>query len=283
MINISDDFLNELYLSFEYFGAGPGCGGIAVLWTKRSADGLVLIMDGDISEDESHNVVKMKLAADSGWREACAALIKNNAFAFYTDGDTSGEYAWPSKIDSKGPDSLGKLMITWTWSGPPLSSIVESLYRIDDAKIRSLLAAFGELDTPQKMEDLIRKFDVLAEHEISVFEIIEEIAPSAISMTTLRRAFLVAARRKKAEAIRNAQARSKMLAPFRGEIEQIMAIWLGKLQGSGWAFAMGRGLRAAAIKAYMEDFVLKNGEMPKGLHSIEKVNSSINFDDYRGN
>ena len=29
MIKTSDDFLNELYLSFEYFGAGPGCGGRA--------------------------------------------------------------------------------------------------------------------------------------------------------------------------------------------------------------------------------------------------------------
>jgi hypothetical protein len=66
-------------------------------------------------------------------------------------------------------------MITWTWAGPPLSSIVESLSQIDDAKIASLLEAFGELNTTQKMENLIEKFNLLAEHEIGVSEIIEDI------------------------------------------------------------------------------------------------------------
>ena len=134
MTKSSDSGLNDLKLSFEYFGAGPGCGGIAGLWTEKLDDGILLIMDGDFSEDESFNTVKMKLPADAGWREACVAIIKNHAFAFYTDGDTSGEYAWPFEIDSQGPNSLGKLMITWTWAGPPLSSIVESLSQIDDAK-----------------------------------------------------------------------------------------------------------------------------------------------------
>jgi hypothetical protein len=50
MIKTSDDFLKDLYLSFEYFVAGPGCDGIAALCTKRSVDGLFMIMDGDVTE-----------------------------------------------------------------------------------------------------------------------------------------------------------------------------------------------------------------------------------------
>lgn len=280
MIKISNDFLNDLYLSFEYFGAGPGCGGIAALWTKRSTHGWLLVMDGDITEDESNNVIEMKILADSGWRDVCAALIRNNAYAFYTDGDTSGEFAWPFKIHSKKSYSLGQMLITWAWAGPPLSSIVESLYQIDDEKIMSLLDAFGELDTPKKMENLIHKFNTLQENEVFISDLLEKIAISEISMKTLRRVFLAVARKKRAEAFSNALARSKILAPFRGEIEQLMTTWLERQKGSGWAFAMGRGQRAVALKAFIEEFILNNGVMPKGSHLIRTINYSINFDDY---
>jgi hypothetical protein len=90
----------------------------------------------------------------------------------------------------------------------------------------------------------------------------------------MRRAFLNVARKKKAIAARNALARSQALAPFRAEIEKVMKQWLGQLQGSGWAFAMGRGMRAAALKSYMEDFVLNNG---KNLKTLQEQFEDLNY------
>ena len=281
MKKYSDSSLDDLKLSFEYFGAGPGCGGIATLSIEKVADGLLLIMDGDANDINSYNIIKMKLLSDAGWREACSALIKNRAFALYTDGDISGEYAWPSKIISKNNKSLEVMMLSWAWAGPPLSSIVEILLPIDDVKLCSLLPILLKFNTPQQIEILIRKFEMLAEHNVSVSNIMEELAHDVISETSLRKAFVTVARKKSSNARYNALTRQKKLAPFRGEIQQIVEQWLIKQQGSGWAVAMGRGQRASAIQAYMENFIIENGVIPKGAHLLERENYLINFDDYR--
>ena len=281
MNKIANNSLDDLKLSFEYLGAGPGFSGIATLSTERLTDGVLLIMDGDATDNSSYNIIKMKLSADAGWREACSAIVQNHAFALYTDGDTSGEYVWPSKIISKNKKSLGELMISWTWAGPPLSSIAEMLSQIDDEIIQSLLAVLVKFDTPQEIEIMVRKFEILTEHNVSVSNIIEELASDEISESNLRRAFLTVARKESSKAMHDIQTRQKKLAPFRGEMQHIVTHWLRNQQSSGWAVAMGRGQRASAIQAYMENFVLKNDAMPKGIHLIEKVNYSINFEDYK--
>ena len=276
-----DHPLSGIALSFEYFGAGPGCGGIAELWTTNLKDGILVTMEGDVSVEESHNTVKIKLSADAGWREVCAAIIKQHAFAFFTDGDTTGEYAWPFKIQSKGPHTLESTMITLVWAGPPLSAIVEDLSQLDDLEIRRLLDVFGDLDTKGKIDDIIRKFDVLKELEIPISEIINDAKGTPRSLKTFRKNFLVVARRKKNLAVQNALERSKALSLFRAEIERIVVLFRSRIEGRGWAFAMARGQRGAEIKQYLEDFVLKHGSIPEGRHIIKKDGSTINFDDYK--
>lgn len=273
--------LSGIALSFEYFGAGPGCGGIAELWTTKLNDGILVTMEADASVEESHNTVKMKLSADAGWREVCAAIIKQHAFAFFTDGDTTGEYAWPFKIQSKGPRTLESTMITLVWAGPPLSAIVEDLSQLDDFEIRRLLDVFGDLDTKRQIDNIIRKFDILKELEITISEIIDDAKGLPLTLDSLRKNFLVVARRKKTLAIHNALERSKALSPFRAEIERIVALFRSRIEGRGWAFAMARGQRGAEIKQYLEDFVIKNGLIPGGRHIIKKDGSTINFDDYK--
>ena len=66
--------LDGIALSFDYFGAGPGCGGISALWIKSTNKGLRISICGDTTADDEPNV-KLDIPSTSDWRDACRAIV----------------------------------------------------------------------------------------------------------------------------------------------------------------------------------------------------------------
>jgi len=279
MKSIPPNPLSALSLKFEYFGAGPGSGGIAALRAEENDKNLIITMDGDVSDEESPNTIKMTFQKNISWREVSEKLIENYAYAFFTDGDTSGEYAWPFKTISSDEKSLPILMISFVWAGPPLSSIVQQLYLVEDLLIQDLLDFFEPLKSLENMNNLIRSFGVLNEQDLLIEDVLNNI-PGKISRKNLKQGFLTAVRKKRYDTYIEAAQRAKGLEQFRSIIDLIVSSWKNQNNGRGWAFAMGKATRSFAIKKYLEDYVLKNGKLPNGAHVIPGINFTINFDDY---
>ena len=174
--------LDGIELSFDYFGAGPGGGGISALRIKSTKIGLRISVCGDTTAEQPADTVVFEIPLASDWRDVCRAIVKADygAYAFNTNGDTSGEYAWPFRMYSKSPDSLAKDLISWTWAGPPLADIVAQLYDIPDEVIDQLLIALGPYQSREDFERLINRFSFLEKEGISLKDVLRHINQGAL-------------------------------------------------------------------------------------------------------
>jgi hypothetical protein len=285
MANAIKDFKEELSehhrkleMTYNYSGAGPGLSGISFIKIEWRNTDTVIFFTADQTTGQISPDLELILERDATWQEIVKSIIENNIFAFITEGDMSGNFPWPDQINIKYATANTDFFILWCWAGPPLSEIVEALYFLDKnqsnhigtilksitfnrSRLKQLCGYFYELDNPKN--DL--KF-LISRQKQKLF-----------TMYDLVRDQFNLIRIKEAEYKAKCDFITWAIDPFKTEIETIVENWSKKNPATGVTHAMGQSARKAAIRNYLTQYIIQNGCLPQGKHSIEAkiFNSSL--------
>ena len=136
---MSNTTIDGLRLTFEYFGSGPGVGGISELSIETTATGVRLTWIPDVTDQSIEEATFVaELDRECGWREIVAAVNENEVYAFATLGNMEDEFPWPWDMGFEGPHNLSTEMIALTWAGPPLSEVARALATASDDQLAAL-------------------------------------------------------------------------------------------------------------------------------------------------
>lgn len=267
--------INGLQLSFEYFGAGPGSGGISdcrIIWTKVKKE---IRIRGDRFAQPS-DVVIIRAPLNSNWRSICRAIIKRSAYAFFSDGDTSGEYAWPDRMHCNKPHSFQTTLIAMAWAGPPFSELCLQLLELPDRNLRNITNILN-IWNRHGARKALKYFELLKTRK-ELFKILlqEKLTPE-MSISELSKIGFDIAREKLITEKRIAANRQEKLSPFVDDIKIFLANWKKQNPARSWAEGMGQGAKLFSIKGYIENYIIEHGHLPKGKHRINSTIENFKF------
>ena len=256
----------HLTLSFTYFGAGPGLGGvseIAIYWRTKD---IKISFTGDRTSTEYNEYLDYLLPRKSTWREISNLIIENELFAFRTDGDTSYEFAWPDRIEIKGQLDLAAILITWTWAGPPLSDIITVLKQANDAQLDHLVSGEADVLNRAYVKRVIKWWHKLSNPSAELEMLINRRRGENFAIKDLILDKIALYRVELAE-LKATQARQNWaLLPFEKDISTIVQNWSDQNPASSTATAMGKSAKKAAIVRYLKNYVMTHNALPAGKH-----------------
>lgn len=267
-----------LQLSYTYFGAGPGLGGVSELTIYWEQKNTLISFNPDRSGPDDQDKMEFLLKRNASWREITALINKQNLYAFLSDGDTSGEYAWPSRMQVGGNANFITTLIKWTWAGPPLADIVAALVCASDEQLEHLFF----IEKSNKIEDdfarkAIKYFSLLENPEADVDNLITRRRGKLFTIKDIIRDRLLQIR-VESRAEKALEAKEKWaLEPFLSDIENIIKNWAEMNPSRSTAESMGKSAKRAAISKYLKEYILKHNKLPSGKHTatIRAYNTKI--------
>ncbi len=153
---MTDMGIRGLRLSFEYFGS-PGTSGVSQLSIRKRATELEVTIIHDLTERHPDDEIVISIGPDRDWRAIVSAIKDDEtACAFFTDGDTSGEFPWPHDMGFEGPRNVATELIALAWAGSPLSEFAADLASASDGQLRALRDKVGSFTNQPFVEQAIK-------------------------------------------------------------------------------------------------------------------------------
>ena len=248
-----------LTIRFDYFGS-PGTGGTSLLKLRATEDGIKtsngVPAEGLVSEGLVSSAV--------GWRGVVTFLAQNEACAFYTDGNTNGEFPWPDGMKMKTKENAATDLIAMAWAGEPLVTIATALCRHTDEELTDLRERYESLRGEDFIEGMLRIKRWADELSVDLDDIIARGPRFGFDFRAMRRDVVVLARVVKAEDEAARLRREWCLSPFQSKIDKLVASWRKANPATSTNTQMGRGMQLGALRAFLEAHVLEKGCLPEG-------------------
>lgn len=274
-----------LTLSYSYFGA-PGCGGSTTLSISVDDRGNMSVDDDLPSEycdpDETdatsdpdvrpcagefrRNAV---LPASRGWRGVIDYLATNEIVAFFTDGDIRGEYPWPDSMDMEGAGSVASDLIAAAWSGSPLLDIVQALAQLPDTLLEALRVRCGSLCGRAVLQPLLRIWNHAQELDVPFEVIVGRAHRFDFHLPSMLRDVRALSAVLSAEASASARRRAWTISPYAPAIDLIVGHWRRAHPATSTNTQIGQGMRAGALKRFLEAYAIEHGQLPNGVHRVD--------------
>ena len=259
--------IDGLRLSFEYFGAGPGLSGISELAIESTATSVTLTVVPDLTERQPNDATVVELGLDCGWREIVAVVDDQRAYAFFTEGNTEGEFARPWTIGFEGPRNFASELIALAWAGPPLSDIARGLAAARNDQLTAMHNKAGSFLRKPFVRRIVAVTELALESEIPLKDLVSRQRGPALDLSAIRKDAKQLIRAREAEAKATQLKRDWLVEPFREEIELVAQTWWKNYPVHSSNDSMGRSIRHGALKRYLEQFVIEHGAMPIGKHA----------------
>lgn len=255
-----------LTLRFDYSGA-PGNAGRSVLKLRATTDGIKMI-DGVLGEGL---LSEAEVDPAEGWRGIVRFLARQEACAFFTDGNVEGEYPWPDLMVVKAKENTATDLIAIAWAGEPLAGIAVALSKHTDEVLTALRGRHGSLRSRDFLEEMLRIRRWADELSVDLDTIVNRGPRFAFEFRAMRRDVLALARVVRAESEAGKLRRDWGLSPYQPEIERLVAAWRAANPATSTNTQMGRGMQSGAIKAFLETHVLEKGHLPTGRQTVPET------------
>lgn len=297
-----------LTLSYNYFGA-PGCGGssqLSIGITDRGDLSIVFDLPSEYREFGQDNIVYLgvpgpavdasrakiecefrrtaSIPGSRGWRGVIDYLATNEVVAFFTDGDTSGEYPWPGSMEIVGAESVASDLIAAAWSGQPIVNIAQSLAHLPDDVLNTLRARCGSLRSDTVVRPLLRIWNKAYELDVPFGHIVHRAHRFNFEFSSMLRDVRALARVIEAEGVAARKRRAWMISPYAPLISTAIERWRQAHPATSTNTQIGQGMRAGAIRTFLEAYVIQHGRLPDGTHRIQGGQVSpfnVDFDSLR--
>jgi hypothetical protein len=259
-----------LELSYSYFGAGPGLSGTSNLKINWRNDNVSVSFIADKTGDENEPDVFFTLPENTTWREIVKEIRLRQIFAFITDGDMSGDFAWPDRIRRSDTTIDTDIFIVWGWAGPPLSDIVESLSFINDSQGQEISSILNKLSSSHNsLEKIASYFYELDDPKAELKYLILRQKNKPLKISNLLKDRFKLMRIRALEEKTKKDLENWLIEPFKIEIDRIIEKWVISNPASGNSYAMGHSIRKGAIRSYISQYISQHGCLPKGKHSTD--------------
>ncbi len=251
----------------EIWGAGPGMGGTSYVEFKLN-DEVYDVFAGGTSLDGREKLGEVKLS--DGWRGRVSFIVEKSP--------PYHEEKSPDDIDVRGAKIPEAQLLAAAWSGEAGSQFVGLVLELDDVEIENMIE--------QTQDDLAGAIDTVAYarfelgcDDADVFrEIRNMVELNSVDWDMLRSSLdaKAAADSAKLQLERETERRTRegAISPHKSEIEIIIKAWASNEEQNGRA--AGPGL-VAALKYALENYVVREGQMPTGLFEFNFSYKSSTF------
>jgi hypothetical protein len=259
-----------LVLQYGYFGVGPGQGGIAELRIELVDSRLRVQQCGDVTNEEEFETIA-SIDAHEGWRAVLTVLTQKEVYAFYSDGDTSGEYPWPGDMRIEGPDNYATDLIACGWAGPPVSEIALALSAVPDESLTALREQIGTLRDKRFLRRMIKTSETVDELDLPLGLIVRRAVRNRFDPAAMLSDARALAKVMKAEDMAARARHEWSIAPFKEDIARVMESWRNANPSETAAEALGTRAWVAALQSYLEEYAKANFAMPSGRHTVRST------------
>jgi hypothetical protein len=266
--------ITPLNLQFEYFGAGPGMGGISELSIKQSKSKISVRYRTDLTDPDEKSIVVARLSSARNWRDLIGTVLKRESYAYFTDGDTSVEYPWPHLMRFEGPANYATELIACAWAGPRASEIADAFSLASDEQLSMLREKVGSLKGARFVRRALRLIDEVDEipTNLSLSEFVRRSRAEPINLSAMRRDICAIARVIDIEC-RSAEDRHDWeIAPFKNDITRIVEAWRRSLKLSSPRLIGGITLN---LRVYLENYVKERHALPNEKRELFRLASSF--------
>lgn len=279
-------------LSYDYFGA-PGCGGSSTLSVDFAGNGDLKVVDdlpseyaGPDDDDVAYLGIPKTAAGDTtpecdtafrrtaiipgsrGWRGVVEYLIANDIVAFFTDGNTGGEYPWPDRMGLLGVESVASDLIAAAWSGHPVAHIAQTLARLPDGILETLRDRCGPLRSATAIQSLMRIWQRAYDLDVPFDQIVDRAHRFNFELPWMLRDVRALDRVVEAEDGAARKRRAWLIYPFAPAIDSLIAAWRKANPATSMNSQIGQGMRAGAVRQHLEAYVIEHGRLPVGNQKI---------------
>lgn len=282
VLAMNEIVIAPLQLLFEYFGAGPGCGGISELRIDEEDSGFRVRFREDITDRRLRTLIKLKSGDD--WRSVIAAIERKDYYAFFTDGDTDGEYAWPHLIGTEGPQNYVTDLILCAWAGPPVSQLAEALALASNEQLAQFYKQAGPFRNKRFVKLALKLHETAEEGGLSLAGLVKREA-GELSFSELRKDLRSYEKVTDAELEAALKRGAWNVKPYENEIELILNTWKEANAPSSSTGAMGFRPKYNALVGFLREYFVEHGCAPTGEHTLGMRFSShsissftVNFD-----
>lgn len=259
-----------LKLSYSYNGAGPGLSGTSSLEVNWGSNDVTISFIADKTSYENKPDFTFILPKNATWREITKVINSHQIYAFISDGDMSGDFAWPDRIKRSDTTIETDIFIVWGWAGPPLSDIVDALCFVDDSQSKQISATLHTLSNKHySLEKISSYFHELDDPKIELKHLILRQKNRPIKISNLLKDRFNFLRIKAAEQKAKNDLEFWLIEPFKDEINKVLEKWAISNPASGNSYAIGHSIRKGAIKSYIRQYISQHGRLPTGEHSTE--------------
>jgi hypothetical protein len=269
--------LAPLKISDEYFGAGPGCGGVMEFLISHENGVFSAKYNIDVTEPTEKWTVLEDVDKNADWRSIFKSMEREGIASLDIDDGTP-----PHTFDVVGNLNYATELVVCACTGGRTLRLVHELLLLNDDQLASLRLKYSSFLNPDFLGQLLELMDNTDETSLQLSVLLKR-------NSDLETAALDLDEFKQVEEVETETARIRRewsLRPFRQNIENIMANWKKDHPETSMNQSFGVRATAGGIRSYLENYVATNSEMPKGIHEFEiKIFSNerrvqINFDEY---
>ena len=169
-------------LRLEYYGAGPGLGGIAELDFRAQGNRLILVHKEDITFEDELQITVSSIIDEKNWRQLIHELRSQNIFSSYCGGDVQDvNCVWPGEILVDGSPSFFTEVLCLAWAGENFCELANALISLKDEALIEIRNALGPLTSRKLLWKLCRMERVLEEHGEDFSELVEIISLACLA------------------------------------------------------------------------------------------------------
>lgn len=249
----------NIRVTAEIWGAGPGMGGTSYVEFKLNNE-VYDVFAGGTSLDGREKLGEVKLS--DGWRGRVSFIVDESP--------PYHEEKSPGDIVVRGAKSPESQLLAAAWSGEAGAQFVGLVLELDDGEIENLIEhtqddLAGAIDTVAHA-----RFELGCDDADVLREIRNMVDLNCVEWDTLRSSLDAKAAADSAklqlEMETARRIRESAISPHGSKIERILRSWAADEERN--ARAVGPGL-VAALKAALENHVVREGRLPSGLFEFE--------------
>ena len=268
-MNIAD--IGPLRLEYEFFGAGPGMDGISSLTLTEKNGKYYCKFSLDITDETEKWVTVGRFSPTDNWRSVINKISSKNARVIQDD-----QLILPGDIRINGNKTIASELITAAFCGGIVAEITNYIIILPDDQLNHL---FNQ-KTPSNKHIIWNNFIKIKykcdelNKDLSYF--IARHKKDYINLNEIKKDIEEYAKIKSKEEKILEENINWELKPYRNVIEKIINNWIQSHPVSSANGSMGRSIKAGNIKNYVEQYVIKNHNIPKGIHEVNISYNSKN-------
>jgi hypothetical protein len=255
----------KITLTGDYFGAGPGLGGIAQITIRQRRARSYIWHRSDLTDRSEPKVLVQTFRSPCSWQDIAMAIATNDALQI--------PECDPLRLEVCGAhrEVIGEVLALCC-SDEPFNRIGQVLARCTLNSLERLRASEKSFLRRPFCRWLVRILHMMEEEHEDGLEhlalIIQKLKEDALSLRLIAQEAKQWCRRLRAERRHQEQEIERLLRPFSTSIDLIVAEWRIRNPARSGNEQMGCSIRSGCLRQYLREYVLRERALPSGIHEI---------------